>query len=808
MMNTQIPPRKKITLEMSLKPFFQTDRDFIRQVCRRLFTQWSSLLEHTAEVSVLLWSADGSEILDYDGRMETEFEWAYFIGGANRCTDWDRTADPEGKGLHTTHYLYREHPAVMTYGTLKLIVETLREEGEKLLHKPVSVGATFDPGPEFALSDFKYRRHRETCVGESMGRKSMVCCYSVLNADDHPYAGYPDGIPDQTPFGTFFGRQSQLFLRDLGFDYLWLSNGFGFGTETWGVTGALLDGKRFYPERLNKVKKQILGFWEAFRKECSYPVETRGTNLTAGIDFASDGVCLDMLYQGDYDLLPPPNSPWAAMDGNFGLELAGYLSRVASLPGGDDDFLFRFYVHDPWWMNSPWLDRYGRCPHDIYLPLSVGRIGDDGRMHSPNRLNFLTVDNSLGEMPDVCPREIIPHLLEAYHTLPDEASPFVWVYPFREYFRSKRLSKPFFEDWFVCGAINEGIPVSTVISSELFCRQLQEDPGYLQGHILMVPVPAADAPMNQALLHFVDNGGKVILYGSLTGAAPELLKMLGLRLAEPVVGLMEAESLYERQRVAIHFDEVSTDGGAAEEELDGGCPKPLILLTNGKEHRVGAAIVNRDNGGSVLWVRGSDCSRLERDKSEFSMAAWLRNGLREWGYQWSFEKPDPKAPSPVVMMHRHEGALWFSGYMPDTTVKMKLRFPLGAPILTGEEALLVDSAALYSHPRAWRAECRLFVEQREGTISCRDIAPVSIEWERRILVTGLKDATVRILPRAEEREDIQLLVNSNYPFMVGDPVSVEKEESEFGPVWKLEGVTGELMISFARRRDVRELPEK
>lgn len=104
-----------------------------------------------------------------------------------------------------------------------------------------------------------------------------------------------------------------------------------------------------------------MDFWRLFRKECpNLRVETRGTNLTVGIDFATDGVNYQALYSGSFDFLPPPNSPWAALDGDFGLEICGYLSRIARLP--EQDYLFRFYVHDPWWVNSPWLDRYEGQP--------------------------------------------------------------------------------------------------------------------------------------------------------------------------------------------------------------------------------------------------------------------------------------------------------------------------------------------------------------------------------------------------------------------------------------------------------------
>lgn len=82
-------------------------------------------------------------------------------------------------------------------------------------------------------------------MGNTMGAKTFVCCYATLNEDKEHYAGFPSGIPQGTPFGTFFGKQSQHFLTDMGFDFLWLSNGLGFGMETWSATGAVFDGKNF-----------------------------------------------------------------------------------------------------------------------------------------------------------------------------------------------------------------------------------------------------------------------------------------------------------------------------------------------------------------------------------------------------------------------------------------------------------------------------------------------------------------------------------------------------------------------------------
>ena len=55
----------------------------------------------------------------------------------------------------------------------------------------------------FAVSDFKYRRHLEITSGTRLDGFGFIDSTALLNADDRRYAAYPDGIPDKTPFGTF-----------------------------------------------------------------------------------------------------------------------------------------------------------------------------------------------------------------------------------------------------------------------------------------------------------------------------------------------------------------------------------------------------------------------------------------------------------------------------------------------------------------------------------------------------------------------------------------------------------------------------
>ena len=147
-------------------------------------------------------------------------------------------------------------------------------------------------------------------LGGRGAKKSFVCCYAELNADSASYAGFPDGIKQGTSFGKFLGRQTKCFCADLGFDYLWLSNGFGFGLETWGVCGAIFDGTKFDSAAGENIKEKIFTFWTEFRKELpDLPIETRGTNLATGMDLASDAVPLRDIYKNVPGISAPPNSP-------------------------------------------------------------------------------------------------------------------------------------------------------------------------------------------------------------------------------------------------------------------------------------------------------------------------------------------------------------------------------------------------------------------------------------------------------------------------------------------------------------------
>ena len=701
----------EINLEMSLKPFKETTPEYIEKVVEKLFSQWSAMLRGRERISIMLWVADGSEILDYTGDLDHAFEWAYFAGTANLPTV-DDSCESRDVSLHAKNVKYMDEVPVVTYRVVKNIIDCIRKKGKKLYPDAViRVGATFDIGPEFARSDFKYKRHPEICTGSGEGKNTFIDSNGILDKDDYPYKGFPDGIPQDTPFATFLGRQAKCFLDDLGYDYLWLSNGVGFSANPWSSEGEIFDGKDFHAEKFEGVKEKVFNFWRNFRKECpDYPVYTRGTNYSTGIDYAVDAVCLYDIYNAGFNIVPPPNSPWAAINENYGLELMGHLARNAELPGRD--MMYRFYMHDPWWVNSPWYDRYNSSPHDIYLPMALSRINEEGKTQPANIFNVLSIDNTFGDMPDCCVNEVVTHILKAEKDSPDEAAPLVWVYPFREYSTTKdenKLKKIMDGDYFICDAIAKGVPVASVVSCDNF---IKHNKGIYKKSILITPVPEKDTKFAEEIIKYAKDGGRVLFYGESDENLPENIKV---------------------------------------------CP-----MGEGK------------NNGEILL-----------------------NTLKSFGFNILFDKVIHESKSPIIMINKNNNADIFTVYLPDRTVTTKLKFPLGAPILDSYDVQIDEGYAIYHFPKCEHKECRVYVEQAEGVVRVREMAPVSMAYRRRIEVSGLQNATVRIFAEKYCEDDFCVRANAFPDGYAGEEIKDGKiiKSDEYGTYYEVKNATGNIVFS-------------
>ncbi len=802
---------QRVTFEMSPKPFRSMTDENIRDVCAELFRAWAPLIRRVNAVAVMLWTADGSEILDYRGRMSDEIEWARYIGIGSPPKD--APADDPGRvGLHSVHHLYMDNPPRMTYATLALIVKTLKQVGHDMTGKPITVGATFDPGPEFANSQFKYVRHPEIAKGDTHGRDTWVSCIARLHGDNVSYAAFPNGIPEDTSIGTFLGGQSQRFLTDMGFDYLWLSNGFGFSISSWDVKGPLFDGVRFDVAKAPALRDQILSFWKEFRKECpSFPLETRGTNLLLGSDLATNACPLKEIYSGGFNMVTPPNSPWAALDGDFGLELVGYLSRIAELPPGDT-FPYRFYVHDPWWLNSPWFDRYGREPHDIYLPLALARINAKAEVTRPANFEILTVDNSYGRMPEQGPNEVTPHVLSAMDSYSDAPGLMTWICPFDEYHEMVFGPDPkpelaFFADWFLRGAVNAGLPLNTVVSTGNFATSLQTNPDFFNDTIVVSLIPIAGSQWEKSLMERIHRKLPVLFYGPVRHASDELLALLNLKLESGIDNELTLQTAFTldhlthgTQPMTVIHRSILCAGPVDTVARDHAKPESQVLAT---VHSGGIQRVYAMQSGSAVWIRGTFSSSIPRhagaripvpdDPENYFLSESLTRSLTaKLGYSIRVNKPSASTRLPVLFAARCRNGFFLSGYAPSTTAELRLRFPWGAPVLVGTETWLEDGHSTYVMPRSWHREARCFVDQKQSSeISCVEYYAGMVGFKRRLLMKGLVDATVTFFPESKER--VILAVND---MRLHNEQSIPFTKSTDGSRITVKGITGSLFISW------------
>ena len=819
---------RDVQLEMSLKPFWDNTPETCEAVCREIFLQWLPLCRYAESISIMLWIGDGSEVLEYTGDPGMEFEWGRYLGSANPIHadpvpdkgDPTHTAinghifgrDPEKRGVHLRSYLYRSEPARFTFRWLAGLIATLKRVGAEITGKRINVGETFDIGPEFAISRFKYDWHREVCGGGKLFGGKFIRCDALLNGDERPYAGFPRGIPDKTSFGTFLGRQARHFFADCPFDFLWFSNGFGFALEPWALTGAIFDGKDFHTGTVNETTGQIMRFWHDFRAEMpDLHIRTRGTNLATGIDLGSDASPWREIYRDVPHIDAPVNSPWAALDGDIGLELAGWMSHMARLPDGGG-IRYRYYIHDAWWLNSPYLDRYQRQPFDIYLPLAVSRLRADGSVETPRDLAFLSIDDTQGRMPVVVPTEVTPYILHAREFMPDAPAPLVWVYPWDAYHdllqgAAKNPGLPFFGDWFVRGLITHAVPLNSVADFADIEKLLEGNA--LAGSILVAPVLPDGFGVVEKALAFAEAGGGVLMYGPLVESGL-LREALETDCAEPLDGDFETDfaGIGKDGRTIRHISVLSAGGWA---ETHG---KYTVAAANqGGASRAACAFREFPSGGKIGWIRGSLATseyeperqnkilgpRLTKLPADRFLATekFARTLLARMGLAVNVGKEPVSDSDPMFCIHRHRNAYVFSGYQPDATTSLQLGFDLGAPLFIGMQNAVATNATMYSGPRSWHHVCRVFVEQSAASrIECRIIPPVQHGYTLRLLVSGARDATLHFFPEPGTEERLEILRDPMFPYFVGEFDTPRVMRDSRGVHVTVEHVNGEILFSW------------
>lgn len=795
---------ERVGLEMSLKPFSDWQHTTLETTIGRVFDDWSALIERAESVAVLLWVADGSEILEWDGDQDRECAWAHSVGFSNVA------ADPYGHNVTAERAAvpYRSNVPSLTYRDLRRVVAALKDVGRRITGKPITVGATFDAGPEFAESEFKYRRHPEiVALGEDAGIGKlirMVDAGAVLDPDDRSYAAFPAGIPAGTSFGAFLGGQAEKFLAAMDFDYLWMSNGFGFSAYSWTPFGSIFDGNSFDAGNGPAAAQRMLGFWRDFADACSFPVEVRGTNFPVGIDLGSDAVPADRIYRAMRFRNPPPNSPWGPLNNDFGIEMAGYLSRIAVLPS--DGFLFRFYLNDPWFWQNPWRDFYHREPFDIRMPLSVCRIDATGRVQTARDVQLLSVDTESGDLDQRTSQEVAAHIGRALDQAPDEAGPLVWLYPFEEYHgdvddRPEAFGAAYFEDSLIAGAITSGLPLNTVVPTGNLPAALVA--GTLANRIVVAPTRALT---DETVAALVAAGVPFLAYGALARAGRRLASILQLDETGPLAGDLELRTECAPDRIqqgsavtALRHDPALSGGPITEVLRRHASSARVVAAVSSGDQRRAYAVASTGGTAGIVWIRGSavaERTALDHNglltpvpvdpRRQVEPAALLRRMLPLLGYEFGFSRCTASSPTAVQSVHTQDNARWVSGYLPDTTTRASFRFPEGAPMFTQQNCWYNGRSAEYQLGRCYHHEARLFVDQRvSGLLSCREIPPFPYGMRRALQLSGLTKA--RVLVRIPPGSDATFVVNSQ-------PAAAQPTDRTAEYV--LENVTGTLAVTW------------
>ncbi len=805
---------KTLTFEISLKAFKSVDDDSIRDIFKEIFRHWYSLTKHAETISFLFWTGDGTELLEYSGDQEKTFDWGKWVGFAKSKSHLFIEIDPQKESIVTEAKEYKENSLDLKYSDLKKIVRLLKETGAQETGKPIRAGTVLDPGQEFVKSDFKFSKHPEIIWKEGPKLGQNVDCTSKMHADGESYAGFPDGIPEGISFGQFMGRQAQHFMADMGFDYIWFSNSFGFGRcpYAYGGLGQFFNGETFSPEGNKKVRDKIIGFWKDFRAECpDFQIQTRGTDFPVGMNWVNHATPYKELYEGDFNIIPPPNTPWSALTNNYGVSLTGYMGRIAAFPG---DFPYRFYANDPWWCNTPWVDRFEKSPHDMFMSLSVSRIDETGAVKTPDYISVLTMDDSWGDISEQIPDEVIPQLKEALKHTSDCASPFVWIYPFNEYNQmtfedTDRMDEVFAGDILIQEAINNALPLNTVVTTENFMSSRRINPSMYDSVVLFTPVPQANSAFESELLEHLSGGGRVLLYGSLKNASEKLLALLDIHLADPLSGEFDVEFSDDRRTAKKMLHQPSICAGGIS-EVPTGASEPLYAATaeQSGEKRI-VTLVRHSGEGTLGWVRGSSSIDQQNDSLKkrslltfapekyFKAENLFRYALSQMGHTIELERGEKESLSSHIMTTRNQNAYYFSLFSPERGIKYRLRFPHGAPIFTGEDAELKNGRSVYTLNKFMHKECRVFVRQeQDATITCHRNQTSNIKYKNRIIIKNLEKATLCFYPVSDDENRTQVLLNPHPGLLVDtDPFESKWKQDGTGRYIEIKDVTG--TMSFA-----------
>ena len=330
----------------------------------------------------------------------------------------------------------------------------------------------------------------------------------------------------------------------------------------------------------------------------------------------------------------------------------------------------------------------------------------------------------------------------------------------------------------------------------------------------MTIAPEAGSSLEKALMKFVENGGKLIVFGPVDHSGETFTDFLNLKNESPLEGEFKISTDYmpdvletSYPKVLNHRSLLSAGGiRTTLKNAKDSNTKILVQVEQAGAKRDIAWVRTKPEwqGGKVVYLRGTNSCRFDGGRllTPDNPSKWFtgpllsRYVLHEFGFDCSVDKQDPSVKNPVLTIARSNNAFIFSGYNPGNTVKLRFKMPQGAPLLLGLETKLEKGNSTYIMPTAWNRECRIFVEQDGGIVSCKELYSGQAGITKRYQVGGLKNATIRIYPEDDvTAQSFHAYMNGEYPWKTGQ-VAFKAGDEKLGKHFVVENVTGSLTVSW------------
>ena len=142
---------------------------------------------------------------------------------------------------------------------------------------------------------------------------------------------------------------------------------------------------------------------------------------------------------------------------------------------------------------------------------------------------------------------------------------------------------------------------------------------------------------------------------------------------------------------------------------------------------------------------------------------------------------------------RRDNMFFITVFARDTVAQIKIRTPLGIPVLEEMETEYTDHHAIWHPDKCWHKRCRIFADQEEDTVFSFKIETAEdFSLSDRFSVKGLNDATIRVFLDEEALSRLEFTGGAWRPGETLIPYEIE--ETSFGRCATVHHVSGNLFI--------------